>query len=180
MITNKWSVQKNIVRLAAFVLMVALMVSCSPVKKGTSASTATNASGANENLCNRTVQYNVEKMVVTNENGNETEQNADETTVFTLNPDDGKMTVRLLGKDKLQELKLRVKSCTLTNRMQSGEADYEVISDEDDDLDEDGNKVVHVIKIKVEAIKGIVTLLMSSEEEPGSVKAIVEKWEALN
>ncbi|HVF96820.1 MAG TPA: hypothetical protein VM871_05850 [Flavisolibacter sp.] len=179
MITNIWIEQKTTARLAAFVMIVAFMPSCSPAKntaakKPLNAATTT-AQKTDENFCDRTVRYYFEKVIITNEDGNEKEDNTAGT--MTFNPSDGKMTMQAVGKEREEVAKINLISCTLSAGMQSGEALYEIIKS---NVQENGNTVIKRTSLKLTAVKAVVHLFISSESKAGGIKGTATQWDVMN
>ncbi len=164
--------------LTAFVIMIGLAASCSPAKKSAEKSALSGTvteQKKGKNLCSQTVRYYIEKTVVTTESENEKDDN--KAVILTLNPTDRKMTMKLVETQQEESGELTLKSCTLTDGMQSGEAIYEVV---DSDVQENGNTVVQTVKIKLEVVKGAVTLWVYADGKQGGMKMTVAQWEVVN
>ena len=92
---------------------------------------------------------------------------------ITLNPVDGRFTMLMSQADKKGPFEVKAISCSLAAGMKSGEAEYEII-------DNDDPSEINRIKMRVEASNGAVVISFFDQVPPGGMKSAVSRWEVMD
>ncbi|RYZ52971.1 MAG: hypothetical protein EOO14_16090 [Chitinophagaceae bacterium] len=169
--------------LYCFCLYATILFACSSGKKSSTKTVVTTQvvgettvvkASAPEAMCNQIVRYHIEKAYVTNENGEEKEDNT--AVALTVVPGENHMLLTDVKSGKTQKKAMQVKSCSLTAGMKSGNAEYEFI--ETDRLP-DGTTKETTLQIKLQASNGVVQFSFLAPGKKGGMKAAVTHWETL-
>jgi hypothetical protein len=157
------------------IFLATMMIACT---SGNLIKSKTAVAEANvpEAMCNQIVRYHIEKAYVTNENGEEKEDNT--AVALTFDPGEGHLQMKGRGNEgEVGEGSLKLISCNLTAGMKSGEAVYEFTEEKQRP---DGTKKVSTVTIKVKASNGSVLISFSSPERAGGMKMTPARWEVVN
>lgn len=169
--------------LYSFCLSATILTACSSGKKSSTKTVVTTQvvgettvvkASAPEAMCNQIVRYHIEKAYVTNENGEEKEDNT--AVALTVVPGENHMLLRDVKSGRTKKTAMQVKSCSLTAGMKSGNAEYEFI--ETDRLP-DGTTKETTLQIKLQASNGVVQFSFLAPGKKGGMKAAVTHWETL-
>ncbi|MBB1285366.1 hypothetical protein HRH25_13360 [Flavisolibacter sp. BT320] len=163
----------------AYIIILVIVASCSSAKNSMGKSAVVPAipmaQTRSQDLCNRTVRYFIDKVLITNDNGSENEVAFSGTLI--VDPMGRKITnTRTEGKRE-STAELNLVNCILSGDMQNGEALYEVVESIEQ---ENGNTTIQRTNLKIEVLKGVVNLSVTSDNKAGGVTMIATRWEVVN